>query len=64
MWEHEFKALRKSDPELKQFIWNHEPPFYRNHHWGTRESTLLKAVMDDTFFGFLEVDIGMPDHLH
>ena len=64
MWEHEFKALRKSDPELKQFIWNREPPFYRSHRWGTRESTLLKAVMDDTFFGFLEVDIGVPDHLH
>ena len=64
MWEHQFKALRKSDPELKQFIWDREPPFYRSHRWTTKESTLLKAVMEDTFFGFLEVDINVPDHLH
>ena len=64
MWEHEFKALRKSDPELKQFILDREPPFFRSHRWTTKESTLLKAVMEDTFFGFLEVDINVPDHLH
>ena len=64
MWEHQFKALRKSDLELKQFIWDSEPPFYRSHHWTTKESTLLKAVMEDTFFGFLEVDINVLDHLH
>ena len=55
MWEHEFKELRKSNPELKQFIWDREPPFYRSHRWTTKESTLLKAVMEDTFFGFLKL---------
>ena len=64
MWEHEFKALRRSDPELKQFILDREPLFFPSHRWTTKESTLLKAVMDDTFFGFLEVDISVPDHLH
>ena len=64
MWEHEFKTLRKTNPKLKQFIWDREPPFFRSHRWVTKESTLLKAVMDDTFFGFLEVDIHVPDHLY
>ena len=64
IWEHEFKSQKKSDVQLKQFIRQRQPPFYRKHRWTTSESTILDAVLDDTFFGFLEVDIHVPDHLH
>ena len=64
IWEHEFKSEQKSDPKLKEFIRQRQPPFYRKHRWITKEHTILNAVMEDTFFGFLEVDIHVPDHLH
>ena len=64
IWEHKFKSQMKSDVKLKQFIRQRQPPFYRKHRWTTKESTILAAVVDDTFFGFLEVDIHVPDHLH
>ena len=64
IWEHSFKLQEKSDVKLKQFIRQRQPPFYRKHRWMTKESTILNAVLDDTFFGLLEVDIHVPDHLH
>ena len=64
IWEHEFKSQMKSDVKLKQFIQQRQSPFYRKHPWMTKESTIPAAVVDDTFFGFLEVDIHVPDHLH
>ena len=64
MWEHEFKTLQKSDPKLKQFVREREPPFFRTHRWITKQSTLLDAVRNDTIFGFFEVDIHVPEHLY
>ena len=63
MWEHEFKTLKRKDSNFKQFIREREPPFYRTHRWKTSESSILTAVREDKFFGFLEVDIHVPDHL-
>ena len=63
MWGHEFKELQKTDPTLKQFVPDRMPPFYSNHQWMTKEPTLLKAVMENTLFGFLELDIHVPDSL-
>ena len=63
MWEHEFKELQKKDQTLKQFIQDRMPPFYRSHRRKTKESTLLKAVLENTLFGFLEVDIHVPESL-
>ena len=64
IWEHEFKSQEKLDLKLKHFIRQRQPPFYRKHRWMTKESTILNAVLNDTFFGLLEVDIHVPDDLH
>ena len=64
IWEHEFKSMQISDPKLKEFVRQRQPPFFRKHRWITKESTIRNAVLDDTFFGFLEVDIHVPQHLH
>ena len=64
IWEHEFKSKQKSELRLKDFIRQRQPPFYRKHRWITKESTILEAVLDESFFGFLEVDIHVPDHLY
>ena len=64
IWEHEFKSQQKLDLKLKQFIRPRQPPFYHKHCWMAKESTILNAVLNDNFFGLLEVDIHVPDHLH
>ena len=64
IWEHEFKSQEKLDLKLKQFIQQRQPPFYCKHRWMAKESTILNAVLNDNFFGLLEVDIHVPDHLH
>ena len=64
IWEHEFKSMQRSEPKLKEFIRQRQPPFFRKHRWITKESTILDTVLDDSFFGFLEVDIHVPQHLH
>ena len=64
IWEHEFKSQERSDLKLKQFIQQQQPPFYRKHFLMAKESTILNAVLNDNFFGLLEVDIHVPDHLH
>ena len=56
--------MQRSEPKLKEFIRQHQPPIFRKHRWITKESTILNAVLDDSFFGFLEVDIHVPQHLH
>ena len=49
--------------------WVKQEKTYRNKGilsekmWLTKEPTLLKAVMENTLFGFLEVDIHVPDSL-
>ena len=64
IWEHKFKSMQRLEPKLKEFIRQCQPPFFRKHCWITKESTILDAVLDDSFFGFLEVDILVPQHLH
>ena len=62
IWEHEFKLQEKSDVKLKQFIRQLQTPLYRQHCWMTKVSTILDAMLDNTF-GFLEVDINVLDDL-
>ena len=65
IWEHEFKSCAKTDVRLKTFIQSRLPPFYRQRPYGSvSESMLLDAVRSESLFGFLEVDIHVPDHLH
>ena len=69
IWEHEYKEkLKKSsvhyDPNLAEFVKQRLPPFYQKHKYDNiKESQLLTAVGNDELYGFLEVDIHVPDHL-
>ena len=48
IWEHEFKSQQKKDTKLKQFI-RSQPLFYQKHCWITKESTVIEAMLDDSF---------------
>ena len=65
MKEHEFKRLIRTQPALESFVSDRLPPFYRRHRGASRTETILDAVRKgpEHFFGFLEVDIRVPDHL-
>ena len=56
--------MKRTDPELKQFVDERLPPFYRRHPYGSvQEHQLISAVLNDRLFGFLEVDIHVPEYL-
>ena len=62
IWEHEYKQMPSSNADLKAFVTARLPPFYRTHRYGAvTENTILNAVRDGTFFGFLEVKITVPE---
>ena len=70
IWSHEFarKMKKKSedyDADLLAFVKSRQPPFYSTHKYAEISGErLLKAVQDNALFGFLEVDIHVPDHLY
>ena len=52
IWEHEFKSILRSDSRLKEFARQCQSPSYRKHRWITKESTILKAGMNDSLLAF------------
>ena len=70
IWEHEFvnKMKKKSedyDADLTAFVKRRRPSFYATHKYANISGKrLLKAVQDNILFGFLEVDIHVPEHLY
>ena len=69
IWEHDFKEKLKKfskdyDGKLADFVKQRQPPFYQKHKYDkVNENQLLSALAKDELFGFLEVDIHVPDHL-
>ena len=70
IWEHEFKERQKKssdsyDPCLVKFIKERQPTFYSKHTYDRpSEEKILSAVMKNELFGFLEVDLYVPEHLY
>ena len=63
IYECEFAIMKDTELGLKNFIYERRPKFYISHRGRSTESKLLDAVRDDHFFGFLLVDIHVPDDL-
>ena len=70
IWEHEFNSKIKPsssdyDSELLEFVEKRQPYFYQKHKYSTvSKKQILDAVIHDELFGFVEVDLHVPDHLH
>ena len=61
IWECEFKKLLKENDDLKRFVTNRKPTFYRKFPSSCTESDILESVVNEDFFGMLEVDIRIPN---
>ena len=61
MWECQWRASIKRDPELSRFIENRKRPC--DGLITMSEDSILQAVMDEKLFGALEVDLHVPDDL-
>jgi G:T-mismatch repair DNA endonuclease (very short patch repair protein) len=61
MWECQWLASIKRDPELSRFIENRKRPC--DGLVTMTEDQILSTVMDEKLFGALEVDIKVPDDL-
>ena len=64
IWEHEYKQMVSSNADIKAFVTAWLPPFYRRHCYGAvTENAILNAIREGTFYGFLEVDIRVPEDI-
>ena len=59
-WECEFDSVCEEVPHLKNRLNALKPPFYRRHPHAVSEADIIKAVVDNFFFGFLLVNMSVP----
>ena len=62
-WESEFDKLCDDIPHLKIRLNALKPPFYRRQPRAVSEVDIMKAVVDNVFFGFLRVNSSVPIEL-
>lgn len=62
MWECQFNKLIRDNPDLKSFILSRQHPFCRRYPSSVDVPTILSSVENDLLFGFLQVDIEIPEY--
>ena len=65
-WVKEEKGkTRNESPNLFDFTESRLPPFYKKYRFNSSSTDkILSNVRSGVFFGMLEVDVEVPDHLH
>ncbi len=63
-WECSFNEMRRTNPELREFINKRFKSRYMKYKHQMTEAEILDAVRNDNFFGCIECDIHVPDHLY
>ena len=61
IWQCEFQKQINESEQLRQFIKDRRPTFYQKHPQSCKTSDILDSVVKNELFGFLEVDIQIPD---
>ena len=62
VWECEWRAICRANPEWRMRMENMKPEFLRKHPGPVTERQILEAVGTEEFFGFLVVTIRTPDN--
>lgn len=62
MWECQFNKLIRENIDLKTFVLSRRHSFCRRYPGSVDVSTILASVENDLLFGFLEVDIEVPEY--
>ena len=60
-WECEFRTELINNDELQEFVEQYKRPMDRLYN--ASPEIILKSVMNDTFFGAVEIDLEVPDNL-
>ena len=60
IWECVFRQQLKENEQMRNFVDKRYPEFYNRHKDRVQSSDILQAIIDDTLFGFIEVDIQVP----
>lgn len=62
MWECEWSELKRSNPDIKQFL---RARFERalDRYWTLTQQQILDSVKNGNLFGCVECDIRVPEHL-
>ena len=63
MWECEWLALKRGDPNLKDFLRMNFPRFTSQLFGSVTVSSILNCVRLGSFFGLVQCDIEVPNHL-
>ncbi len=62
IWECQWNELCKNEyPQYGEKVRLTKPKFFRKHPHATTEGELLNAVVNDEIFGFLLIDISVPE---
>ena len=64
IWECDFNKMLKQNPKYKKRYNELKPPFLKKYPFGeVSEDTIIRAIKNGDFFGFVLVDIKVPSHL-
>ena len=61
IWECEYRQQLRENEEMRAFVRNGLPQFYRKHPYSVTHEKIMDGVRNNDLFGFVEVDIEVPD---
>ncbi len=61
MYECQFMKEFSLNDDLRKYVQNRRPEFYRSHRGRVSMQTLLKGVTNGSFYGMMEIDLRVPD---
>ena len=57
IWYCEYRQQLRENEEMRAFVQNGSPHFYRKHPSSVTREEIIEGVMNDELFCFVEVDI-------
>ena len=61
IWYCEYRQQLRENEEMRAFVRNGLPHFYRKHPSSVTREEIIEGVVNDELFGFVELDIEIPD---
>ena len=61
IWECDYRQELKVNEAMRNFVNQNAPTFYRKYPTKVSQDKIIDSVMNDELFGFVEIDIQIPD---
>ena len=61
IWESDYRDMLRNNPDMKLFIDDSHPVFYKKNPYQVTQEQIIEGVMSEELFGFVEVDIQVPE---